>query len=152
MRSIRLTTALALVTAAGFFMAACSGQTHDSEALTSPTSPSSSATTGASSSTSTTTTTGSGTSTTPTAPTTSTATVAYTQDIKAIVTSGCTRCHGNFATYSGIMSVVTAGSASSKLVTKTQSGGSMYQYLPSDRATNSALIKTWVMNGAPENR
>jgi len=95
------------------------------------------------------------TPTTPTSPTTPTppptASVAFTQDIKPIV-SGCVRCHSNFSTYRGVMSVVVAGSASSRLVVKTQPGGSMYNYLPADRATNASLIKQWVVAGAPENR
>jgi len=95
------------------------------------------------------------TPTTPTSPTTPTppptASVAFTQDIKPIV-SGCVRCHSNFSTYRGVMSVVVAGSASSRLVAKTQPGGSMYNYLPADRATNASLIKQWVVAGAPENR
>jgi len=68
------------------------------------------------------------------------------------VLSACLRCHGNFSTYSGTMSMVTAGNASSRLVVKTQPGGSMYNYLPADRATNASLIKQWVVAGAPENR
>jgi len=95
---------------------------------------------------------GTTTTSTPTTPTSPpTASVAFTQDIKPIV-SGCVRCHSNFSTYRGVMSVVVAGSASSRLVAKTQPGGSMYNYLPADRATNASLIKQWVVAGAPENR
>jgi hypothetical protein len=50
------------------------------------------------------------------------------------------------------MTMVSAGNASSRLVTKTQSGGSMYKYLPSNQATNAALIRTWVVDGAAQNR
>ena len=148
-----LPVALALVLVSGLWLTSCAKEKdHDDDESSSAliTSPSSTPT--ASSQTPATTT--PTTPTTPTPPTTpapSTA-VAYTQDIRPIMVAACTRCHSNVATYSGVMTMVTAGSASSRLVTKTQSSGSMYTYLPSDRATNSALIKTWVLNGAPENR
>jgi hypothetical protein len=55
-------------------------------------------------------------------------------------------------TYSGVMAAVRAGSASSALVIVTQPGGSMYSFLSGDRAGKAALIRTWVVNGAPQNR
>jgi hypothetical protein len=50
------------------------------------------------------------------------------------------------------MAAVKVGSASSALVIVTQPGGSMYGFLSGDRAGKAALIKTWVLNGAPQNR
>jgi len=139
-------TSLAVVLASAVLVSACAEKHSDGEEESSrlPTAPSGTTTTS--------------TPTTPTPPTTpttppppTTASVAFTQDIKPVV-SGCVRCHGNFSTYPGVMSMVIAGSASSRLVVKTQPGGSMYNYLPADRATNAGLIKQWVVAGAPENR
>jgi hypothetical protein len=149
MRQRWLPVVCALVVASGLLLTACSKEKDSdneggSSLITAPSSTTTSTSTGTSTASA-----GSGTSSGSSASATA---VAYTQDIQPIMTSSCTRCHGNFGTYSGIMSVVTAGSASSKLVTKTASNGSMYTYLPADRATNSALIKTWVLNGAPQSR
>jgi hypothetical protein len=153
MRQRWLPAALTLAVASAMLLTACSKE-HDSDGEESRsliTSPSSTTTPTTTTPTTPTTTTPPPT-TTPTTPTTSSA-VAFTQDIRPITTSSCTRCHGNFGTYAGLMTVVVAGNPSaSRLVAKTQSGGSMYNYLPADRATNSALIRTWVANGAPENR
>jgi len=133
----------ALVVASGLLITGCSKEKDDDEGtsalVTAPSSSSSSSSSSGSSSS------GSSGSSPATA-------VAFTQDIKAVLAAGCTRCHGEMATYTGTMTHVTAGSASSRLVTKTQSSGSMYRYLPADAATNAALIRTWVVNGAPENR
>jgi hypothetical protein len=154
MRPTRPLAALALLAASGLLLTACSGQKNGSDGftplVTAPSSSSSTTTSGSTSGSTSSTGSSSSTSGTSTSGTSSSGTtaVAYTQDIKP----SCTRCHSNFGTYSGLMTVVTPGSASSKLVTKTQSSGSMYGYLPADRATNSALIKTWVLNGAPQNR
>lgn len=145
-----LPVAPALVLVSGLWLTACATEkNHDDNERSSALIAAPSSTTTTANSTPVTT-----TPTTPTTPATpsTAAAVAYTQDVRPIMVAACTRCHSNFGTYSGIMSVVTAGSASSKIVTKTQSSGSMYTYLPADRATNSALIRTWVVNGAPENR
>jgi hypothetical protein len=50
------------------------------------------------------------------------------------------------------MAAVRAGSASSPLVFVTQPGGVMYSFLSGDRAGKAAMIKTWVLNGAPQTR
>ena len=83
-------------------------------------------------------------------PTTS---VAYTQDILPILENDCVRCHSQFGTYSGVMAYVVTGSASSRLVRATQSGGSMNRYLSGDKAGKAELIRRWVVeNAAAESR
>ena len=101
---------------------------------------------------------------TPTTPTnsgtTTTATVAYVPDLQPIFNSDCVPCHGgrrvaarySMTTYAGVMVAVTPRSASSALVIVTQPGGLMYPFLSGDRASNAAMIRTWVVNGAPQNR
>lgn len=91
------------------------------------------------------------------APTTP-ATVAYT-DLTSLFASDCTPCHGtrpaarySTTSYAGVMAAVKAGSASSALVIVTQPGGIMYGFLSGDRAGKAALIRTWVLNGAPQSR
>jgi hypothetical protein len=86
--------------------------------------------------------------------------VAYTQDLQPIFASDCVPCHGGRAaagrysmtTYAGVLAAVTPGSASSPLVLVTQPGGVMYAFLTGDRAGKSAMIRTWVLNGAPQSR
>jgi hypothetical protein len=101
------------------------------------------------------------TPTTPTGPaTTTTATVAYTPDLQPVFNGDCVPCHGgrqvagrySMTTYAGVMAAVTPRSASSALVIVTQPGGLMYPFLSGDRASKAAMIRTWVMNGAPQNR
>jgi hypothetical protein len=103
---------------------------------------------------------------TPTPPTnpgataTTTATVAYTPDLQPIFNSDCVPCHGgrqvaarySMTTYAGVMVAVAPRSVSSALVIVTQPGGLMYPFLSGDRASKAAMIRTWVMNGAPQNR
>jgi hypothetical protein len=55
-------------------------------------------------------------------------------------------------TCAGVMAAVRAGSASSALVVTTQPGGVMYAFLSGDRAGTAAMIRTWVLNGAPQSR
>jgi hypothetical protein len=98
------------------------------------------------------------TTTTPTSATTPTA-VAYT-DLVPIFTADCTPCHGtrspaarySTASYAGVMAGVRAGSASSALVIVTQPGGVMYGFLSGDRVGKAALLRTWVLGGAPQSR
>ena len=101
------------------------------------------------------------TPTTPTNPgTTTTTTVAYTPDLQPTFNSDCVPCHGgrqvaarySMTTYAGVMVAVTPRSASSALVIVTQPGGLMYPFLSGDRASKAAMIRTWVVNGAPQNR
>ncbi len=85
--------------------------------------------------------------------------MAYT-DLVPIFNSDCTPCHGtrspaarySTASYASVMAAVRAGSASSALVIVTQPGGVMYGFLSGDRAGKAALIRTWVLSGAPQSR
>ena len=87
-------------------------------------------------------------------PTTSTAPLAYTPDIAPIFVSDCVPCHagsrpqGNYsmANYAAVMRDVSPGNANSVLVTKTQSGGSMYRYFSVDRAGRADMVRRWVVN------
>jgi hypothetical protein len=96
---------------------------------------------------------------TPTTPTPTPTAVAYT-DLVPIFNSDCSPCHGtrspaarySTTSYASVMAAVKAGSASSALVIVTQPGGVMYGFLSSDRAGKAALIRTWVLNGAPQSR
>jgi hypothetical protein len=94
----------------------------------------------------------------PATPTTSA--VAYTPDLQPFFNSDCVPCHGakspaarySMTTYAGVMTAVKARNASSALVIVTQPGGLMYSFLSGDRAGKSAMIRTWVLNGAPQSR
>ena len=74
--------------------------------------------------------------------------------------SDCTPCHGtrslagrySTASYAGVMAAVRAGSVSSALIIVTQPGGVMNGFLSGDRVGKAALIRTWVLNGAPQSR
>jgi hypothetical protein len=101
---------------------------------------------------------------TPTTPATSTtptaSAVAYAPDLQPIFNSDCVPCHGarspaarySMTTYSSVMAAVTPRSASSALVIVTQPGGLMYSFLSGDRTAKAAMIRTWVLNGAPQSR
>jgi len=88
-------------------------------------------------------------------------TVAYVQDLKPVFDSDCVRCHSgsrpsagyNMSTYAGVMALVRAGDASSRLVVATRSGGSMYGNFSGNRASKSELVRSWVVNnGAAQTR
>lgn len=100
------------------------------------------------------------TPTTSTTSTTAPTAVAYTPDLQPIFNSDCVPCHGarsaaarySMTSYTGVMAAVWPRSASSPLVIVTQPGGLMYSFLSGDRGTRAALIRTWVLNGAPQTR
>ncbi len=96
----------------------------------------------------------------PTTPTVAAA-VAYIPDLQPIFATDCVPCHGggrsvaarySMTSYAGVMAAVTPRSASSALVIVTQPGGLMYAFLSGDRTSKAAMIRTWVMNGAPQTR
>ena len=103
---------------------------------------------------------------TPTTPATGSGTspLAYNQDMKALFTSDCVACHGSsradgnyrMTTYPQVMAAVRAGSASSILVSVTQSNGSMYRYWSGSTATRqakAAQVRSWIVTyNAQENR
>jgi hypothetical protein len=80
--------------------------------------------------------------------------LAYTPDMKPIFDSDCVYCHSNsrpsgnysMSTYAAVMRDVVPGNANSRLVTTTQSGGSMYRYWTGDRVTKAALVRSWVVD------
>ncbi|HEY3382680.1 MAG TPA: hypothetical protein VGK32_12975 [Vicinamibacterales bacterium] len=71
-----------------------------------------------------------------------------------IFASDCVPCHTgsrplggySMANYTAVMRDVTPGSARSVLVTKTQSGGSMYRYFSVDRAGRADMVRRWVVD------
>lgn len=85
--------------------------------------------------------------------------LTYTKDIQPIMAAHCTSCHSgsspsagiNLSTYAGVAAAVTPGSASSRLVTATQPGGSMYSFLGSTATQLAQTIRSWVVdNGAKQ--
>lgn len=78
------------------------------------------------------------------------ASVAFDPDVKAVLAAHCTRCHGAFNSYAGAMVYVRPGDASSPLLQTTGSGGSMSRYLATP--DEAALLRQWVLAGAPERR
>lgn len=93
---------------------------------------------------------------TTTTPTPGTVTVAYTQDIARILRADCQRCHSgsrpdagySVDSYALTMREVRAGDARSRLVTSTQSRGSMYRYWSGNAATKAELVRRWVVENA----
>lgn len=103
------------------------------------------------------------TGTTPTTPSPApgTVTVAYTEDIAPILRADCQRCHGgsrpdagySVDTYALTLREVRVGDARSRLVTSTQSRGSMYRYWSGNAAAKAELVRKWVVeNGAALSR
>ena len=80
--------------------------------------------------------------------------LAYVQDLKPIFDSDCLACHSrsrplagySMSTYRDVMAAVRPGSASSILVSTTQSRGSMYRYFSGNRATKADLVRRWVVD------
>ncbi len=74
--------------------------------------------------------------------------------------SDCVPCHGsrsaagryNMTSYASVMAAVSPGNASSPLVLVTQPGGLMYSFFSGDRASKAAMVKAWVLAGAPQSR
>lgn len=99
----------------------------------------------------------------PTSPTPApgTVTVAYNEDIAPILRADCQRCHGgsrpdagySVDTYALTLREVRIGDARSRLVTSTQSRGSMYRYWSGNAAAKAELVRKWVVeNGAAQSR
>jgi len=92
---------------------------------------------------------------------TATTALAYTPDLQPVFASDCLSCHNDrsaargysMSSYAAVMRAVTPGSASSLLVQKTQSNGSMYRYWTGNRATKAAMTLNWVVaNKAAQSR
>jgi len=91
---------------------------------------------------------------TPTPTPTTTVTVAYVQDMAAIFSPDCTRCHSgsrpdagySMSTYAQVMRAVAAGNARSALVVVTQRNASMYRYWSGNAASKADLVRRWVVD------
>lgn len=124
---------------AALLVAALGCATSGADLPTAPTS--TSATTGSSS----------GSSTTPPAPVTG---LTYVKDVQPILNSDCIVCHRggaasagvDLSSYTGVMRVVTPGSANSILVLVTQPGGLMSSLFRGNPGQKSSTIYQWVVN------
>jgi hypothetical protein len=89
--------------------------------------------------------------TTPTAPTGTGSSpdvtaLTYTADIRPVLASDCVRCHGpsrrdagiDLSTYANVLTTLTPGSASSRLILATRSGGIMYGQFSGSSSTRAA--------------
>jgi hypothetical protein len=81
-------------------------------------------------------------------------TYTYTNDIRPILASDCTRCHNasqheagyDFTTYAGVLRALTPGNPQSILVQATSSRGVMYQELSGNRAAKAQIFYDWVVS------
>jgi len=79
--------------------------------------------------------------------------LAYVQDIKPILDSDCSQCHGrgetrgdySVSTYASTIDGQRAGDARSSLVVDSSPGGSMYQYFSGDATTRATMIFRWAV-------
>jgi hypothetical protein len=82
------------------------------------------------------------------------ASFSYEQDLKPVFASDCVVCHSGakpsagyaMTSYAAVMKDVKAGSAQSKLVTTTQSNGSMYRYFTGNRQAKADMVRHWVVD------
>jgi hypothetical protein len=83
--------------------------------------------------------------------------LTYTKDIQPVLASDCVQCHGpsrreagvDLSTYANVMKTVTPGSASSRLILVTRSGGIMFGQFSgnsSTRAAKATLIRDWIVS------
>jgi hypothetical protein len=80
-------------------------------------------------------------------------TLAYNQDVKAILDQDCSSCHsafraqGNYSvdTYAATMAGQRPGDASSSLVVDGSPGGSMYRYWTGDATTKATIVFRWMV-------
>jgi hypothetical protein len=82
------------------------------------------------------------------------ASLSYDQDLKPVFTSDCVVCHSGsrpsagytMTSYAAVMKDVKAGSAQSKLVTTTQSNGSMFRYFTGNRQAKADMVRRWIVD------
>lgn len=80
--------------------------------------------------------------------------LTFSADVQPLLNSDCVPCHGgsttnggvNLASYAGVMRTVTAGSASSILVTVSRPGGLMYSQWRGNASAKAETVRRWVVD------